>query len=125
MARSKKTDQQQSPSPVKGSVITAIYKKTHVMDKLAEAVSKTVRNGDLATPVDPALFVRLCKANQIDAERWAHVNIGMRVMNLTNVLRARAARKETVVTTLTPRKPRGSKKTTTVDETPATVEQAA
>lgn len=113
-------------TPVRGSVIAAIYKKTHVMDKLAEAVSKTVRGGDVNSPVDPALFARLAKANQIDPARWEHVNIGMRVMNLTNVLRGRAARKEEVVTSLTPRKARRSKKTDEATEaTEATTEQAA
>jgi hypothetical protein len=105
MAR-KQTKSAKSAKPITGSVITAIYKKTHVMDKIGEQVSKTVRGGDLNEPVDAGLFAKLCKANQIDPARWSHVNIGMQVMNFTNVLRGRATRKEAVVTSLKERAPR-------------------
>lgn len=72
------------------SVIAAMYKKLHALDAIAEAVSLTVRGDDASAKVDADLFDRLCALNGIDPVRWAHLNIGMQVMALTNTLRNRA-----------------------------------
>lgn len=83
-----------------GSVIKAAYKKTHVLDGLAQAVSAAVRGDD--NRVDLGLLTALADHNGLDAGRWAHLNPGMQVMALTNTLRARERTGEPVVLSLEP-----------------------
>lgn len=83
-----------------GNVIQQFYKKQYGRkqkcgDEISIALEKFLHTpqGD----VDPSRFEQLAAENNVDPRRWDHLNIGMRVMSLSNILRAKARRGERTV----------------------------
>lgn len=75
------------------SVISAEYKTSHKPDALAHALHEAVA---LDGRIDLKRLTAIANENDIDASHWGRLNNGMRVMNIANMLRARARRGELV-----------------------------
>lgn len=85
---------------IKGSVVPAHYKKDYgpsqsCGDEIAEIMK--AETCDEKGKADRAALIRIADANGIPHDRWAHLNVGMFRMNLSNVLRGKVKRNEQVV----------------------------
>lgn len=72
------------------SVVRAFYKAKYAQlgGNNTDPIARTLTNLWLASPeTQQKAYVDTCKANGLDPQRWAHLNPGMKRMNLSNVLR--------------------------------------
>lgn len=89
-----------------GDVVPAHHKARYgasqsCNDDIAEALAAFVRVPHPTKPgktvIDEALMRQVAEANEVDLDRWAHLNIGMVRMNLGNVLRGKVKRGENAI----------------------------
>ena len=96
-----KTPEAEAEVKVSKSVVPAKYRKRYgksgtVGDQISKLLASSVK--DDKGKVDAKKLAEVGKANKLDvAKRWGHLNIGMRRMNLGNVLRARVVAGDHVV----------------------------
>ena len=87
-----------------GNVVAEEYRKRYGSaqncgDEMAAVFKDFVTSVDEAGKefCDYRKLVEVADANKVDVERWGHLNIGMRRMNVGNVLRGKVKRGEKVV----------------------------
>ena len=94
-------DEAQTRKSVVPSPYTAMYKERGDATSCGDNVASKLKAAILdkkAGGMSLAKLANIGKLNDVDvAERWGHLNPGMRRMNLGNVLRAKAKRGEKVV----------------------------
>jgi hypothetical protein len=83
------------------SIVPNAYKAKYALTKDTCGDSLAFAIKDLVNPTGKRVEIEsleaLMAANGIDTDRWSHLNNGQRVMNTSNVLRAKVKRGERVV----------------------------
>ena len=83
------------------SIVPTAYKTKYALtnDTCGDALAFAIK--DLVNPTGKRVEIETLEAlmatNGIDTDRWSHLNNGQRVMNTSNVLRAKVKRGERVV----------------------------
>lgn len=89
---------------LRGNVVPLQYKRQYGAaqncgDEMAQALADHVRvpNEDgKGDHIDLDILAEVATANGVDLSKWAHLNVGMQRMNLSNVLRGKLKRGEKV-----------------------------